>query len=184
MKQFVKIFALMMALALVIGILAACGDKKGGDTTGTGEGTAAETEKAGGEAKGETQTWGRYTVLIPDGYVLKGGDVFDEENTKAFNINNKDSSLTYFMFNTYDEDSCKSSIDTTKDMNEGASDVSVVYNGVTWTGVAYESIGIACFSMYADFGNGDFVLLSAAGNAYDSDTTSAILSSLVLAPAE
>ena len=187
MKKTIKFAALLMALALVICAFAACGGSKdpepanddGNDTPAT------EAPAADDGVKGTVEEHGYYTVLVPEGYTLKHEDVFGDNDPKSFNINLNDSSFTYFMFNLYSKDNAESSIEMTKSMNEGASDVSVVYNGVTWTGVAYDSLGIACFSLIASFGEDDYVIVSGAGNAYDSAITDAVLSSLtVTVPAE
>ena len=200
MKQFIKVLALILALVLAIGVLAACGDKKSDDDkTTSGSKDTKDAEKVDGtkeatdtepaetndtEIKGETETWGRYTVFVPEGYALKGGDAFDENNEKSFNLNGDEGFFNYFMFNLYNEDSAKMSVETTKESNEGAEDVEIEFGGVKWIGVAYESMDIPCFSMYADFGNDEFVLVSGASNAYDSDLVNAVLSSIVVAPAE
>ena len=176
MKKFLKIAALMMALALVLGAFAACGGTADpADDNGGGKDEGGTTDSV----KGTTQEHGYYKVFVPEGYTLVHEDVFGDNDPESFNINQDGGSFTYFMFNMNDEDGVKMSIDTTKEMNDGAADVSVEYNGVTWTGVAYDSLGIACFSMYAPFGD-NYVIVMGAGNAYDSDVTGAVLGSLVV----
>lgn len=175
MKRFVKIAALLMALVFVVGALAAC-DASGGNNASQDGGNGGNQAAV----KGETGEWGYYKVLVPEGYTLKGGNLLDENDKSKFNLNNNDSALTYFMFGEYDEENAKLSIDTTKEVNDGAKDVTADYNGVTWTGVAYESLGYQCFALSADFGGGHFVVVNAAGNTYDSDVTNAVLSSLVV----
>ena len=176
MKKISKLLVLLTALAMVVCLCAGCGEtaNNGGNDGDNGGGNQAAS------VKGSTGEWGYYKVLVPEGYTLKGGNILDETDKSKFNLNNNDSALTYFMFSLYDEENAKDSIDMTRDMNDGAKDVTGTYNGVAWTGVAYESIGYQCFSMYGDFGDGHFVLVSAAGNAYDSEITNAVLSSLVV----
>lgn len=169
MKRFVKISALLMALVFAVGALAACGESGGGDASQGGNQTA--------NVKGTASEWGVYKVLVPEGYTLKGGNLLNENDTEKFNINNNENALTYFMFGLYDEEGAKDSIDTTRDINEGAKDVTATYNGVAWSGVSYESLGYNCFSMSGQFGD-KYVVVTAVGNAYDSDIASAILSSL------
>ena len=176
MKNVMKIAALMLVLLFAVGMLAACGDNGGSGNSGGDNGGG--NQAAG--VKGTTEEHGYYKVLVPEGYTLKGGNILDETDKSKFNLNNNDSALTYFMFSLYDEENAKDSIDMTRDMNDGAKDVTGTYNGVAWTGVAYESIGYQCFSMYADFGDGNFVIVSGSGNAYDGDVTGAVLSSLVV----
>jgi len=120
---------------------------------------------------------GYYKVFVPEGYTLKHEDVFGDVDPEAFNLNYDESSFTYFMFHMYSEDNAKSSVETTKELNEDTSDVILEIDGVKWTGIAYESYGIACFQLYADF-DGHFVLVSGAGNAYDSALVKVVLGSL------
>ena len=175
MKNVLKIVAFLMVLVFAVGALAACGDNGGnGGNGGDNGGNQAAS------VKGSTEEWGYYKVLVPEGYTLKGGNLLDENDKGKFNLNSNNDALTYFMFSLFDEEGAKDSVDTTKEINEGAKDVTATYNGVTWTGVAYESIGYQCFSMYGDFGGGHFVVLSAVGNTYDSDIANAVLSSLVV----
>ena len=169
MKSFLRIAALMMVLVFAVGALAACGESGNSGDNGGGNQAAS--------VKGTTQEWGNFKVLVPDGYTLKGGNLLDENDPEKFNINNNDNALTYYMFGTYDEEGAKDSIDMTKESNEGAKDVSATYNGVEWTGVAYESIGYQCFELSGKFGD-KYVVVNAVGNAYDGDVTNAILSSL------
>lgn len=170
MKKSFKITSLLIALVMVIGVLAACGASGG---------------NGGSSVKGEESSWGYYTkVFVPEGYVLKGGDMLNENDKTKMNINVENTSFTYYMFSIFDsEDSVTMSLDTTKEINEGAKDVTLDVGGVKWTGVAYNSLGVDCFSMYAVYGE-SYVLLNAAGNAYDGEITNAILSSLEINVAE
>ena len=178
MKKFFKLAAVLMTLALVVGMFAACG---GGSTVSgdTGAAGTPDAPDAPASVAGSTEEHGYYTVLVPEGYTLVHEDVFGDNNPDSFTINLEDSSFTYFMFSMYDADNAQSSIEITKEMNDGAEDVSVEYGGVTWTGVAYNSLGIDCFSLYGAYGE-NYVLVSGAGNAYDSEITSAVLGSLTV----
>ena len=182
-------------LAVALGVLAYFGFRdggflRGGDDTGTGTLThSTRTTKNPNEitttttpttsaVNGTTETHGYYEVLVPSGFTMNHEDVFGDNDPKYFSLQGDSSYFDYFMFNMMDQDMAQMSIDTTRDINDDTKDVSVIYNGVTWTGVAYNSYGIDCFSMYADFGGGNCVIVSGAGNAYDSDTVRQVLSSL------
>lgn len=165
------IIAVIAAALVVLGVLAFFGFRDGGFLRGGSSSPAAV------RVKGDTEKHGYYKVLVPEGYTLSKGTVLDETDPEAFTLEKDGSLFTYFMFGLFDRESARDNIDVTKEVNEGAKSVSVTYNDVTWTGVAYQSFGYDCFSMYADF-NGQSVVVSAAGNAYDSDITNAILSSL------
>ena len=176
MKKTLKMLAIAMAIVLALFALASCGGQSGTpDEPANGDSEKADAPK--NDVKGAMDEHGYYKVFVPEGYTLKHEDLWGDNNPKSFNINNDESSFTYFMFNIYDMDSIEMSIGTTKEMNEGAADVTVEIGGRTWTGVAYDSLGIACFSLYADFG-GNYVLVSGAGNAYDSALVDTVLGSL------
>ena len=174
MKKTIRTLAVILALVLSMAIFASCGNKPA-EPDGTD--APATPTTSSDEIKGAVDEHGYYKVFVPEGYTLKHEDVFGDNDPKSFNLNNDESSFDYFMFNMYSEDNVKSSIDMTKEMNDGAKDVTVDINGVTWTGVAYDSVGIACFSLYADF-DGNFVIVSGAGNEYDSALVKTVLGSL------
>ncbi len=180
MKNTLKVLAAILALVLAICVFASCGKK---NETPASENVPAsgnepeQTEPANEEVKGAMDEHGVYKVFVPEGYTLKHEDVFGDNNPKSFNINSDSSSLTYFMFNMYSEDNAKSGVATTKELNDGASDVTLDVDGKTWTGVAYDSVGIPCFQLYAEF-DGEFVMVNSAGNAYDSEIVKTVLGSL------
>ena len=158
MKTTVKISALVMALLLIVGSLVACG---------------------GGGVTGETQTWGNITVLVPNGMTLKGGSILDEQDPNVVNISKTDDAMKYFLITIVaDEESAKSNIDLTREINEGCEDVSVEA-GSTWTGVKYQFLGDV-FQVYGKVGE-KYVMCQSYGYAADSDTTKAILGSLKVA---
>lgn len=179
MKKTIKFLAVLTALVLALAVFAACGQKA---DTGSGNenenvNSGEQTEPTADEVKGAMGEHGYYKVFVPEGYTLVHEDVFGDVNPDSFNINLTDSAFTYFMFSMYEEENAKLSVETTRELNDGAADVTLEANGKTWTGVAYESVGIDCFTLYANF-DGNFVLVSGAGNAYDSDLVQTVLGSL------
>ncbi len=164
-----RILAIMLVAVLALTVLVSCG---GNNEADTGSDTPAAAD-----VKGAMDEHGYYKVFVPEGYTLKHEDVFGDNNPKSFNINSDDSALTYFMFGMYDKDSAEMGVEATKEANEGAEDVTLDIDGVTWTGVAYESLGYSCFQLYAEF-DGNFVTVNAAGNAYDSAIVKTVLGSL------
>ena len=175
MKKFMKITAIVMALALLVSVFASCG---GGQDNG---GNSADNGAAAADAvKGETQTWGNITVLVPEGMTLKGGNILDENNPDVVNISKSDNAMNYFLITINDdEDGVKSGIESTREGNDGAKDVTVDA-GASWTGVTYEYSGMDVFQIYAEF-DGRFAVVQSYGFAADSDTSKAILSSLKVA---
>ncbi len=175
MKKFMKITAIVMALALLVCAFASCGGQGSGDASSADGGAAAADA-----VKGETQTWGNITVLVPEDMTLKGGNVLDEKNPDVVNISKKDNAMNYFLITINDdEEGVKSGIDSTREVNDGAKDVTVDA-GASWKGVTYEYSGMDVFQIYADF-DGRFAVVQSYGFAADSDVSKAILSSLKVA---
>lgn len=177
MKKFVKIAAVVLALLLCCAAFASCGEDNGGNSSAAGGDTpAADT------VKGETQTWGNITVLVPEDMTLKGGNVLDEKNPDVVNIAKKDNAMNYFLITINDsEDGAKMGIDSTKEANEGSKDVEFEA-GVKWTGVSYEYSGSPAFQAYAEF-DGRYAVVQSFGFATDDDVTTSVLSSLKVAKA-
>ena len=144
---------------------AACGGGEGG-----GEG-------GGNNVKGETGSWGKYTeILVPEGMTLKGGNILDENDPTIVKLNDTDNEFHWILFNIYDEDTCKSSIASTKEVNNGE-DVTIEINGTTWTGVSYKSLSADGFQMYGQV-DGQYVLAGGFYYAYDSAVVQAVIASL------
>lgn len=173
MKKYFRIFAIVMAAVLTLAVLVSCGKTQ----TPAGTGSDAGNDAPADEVKGAMDEHGYYKVFVPEGYTLKHEDVFGDESPKSFSINSDEATFSYFNFNIFTEENAKDSVDMTKEINEGAEDVTLDLNGVKWTGVAYNSLGYDCFSLYADF-DGNFVLVNGAGNAYDGALVKAVLGSL------
>ncbi|MBQ7715276.1 MAG: hypothetical protein IJT70_05340 [Clostridia bacterium] len=170
MKKILKIFAVVMVLALVVTVFAACGDKK----EGTDEDGSAD------DAKGATQTWGNITIFVPEGYTLNGGDMFDKEDPDKLTLNKEGSSYDYVMVSAnFTEDEATTSIDTTKSFNDGCEDVEITAGANTWKGVAYNASGVDCISLYAQIGEG-YVVLSSGGMSKDDATFKTILGSITV----
>lgn len=67
--------SIILATSLMLG-MTACGDSSNTYSSSEVSSSSAGSE----EVKGESKTWGLFTVLVPDGWTLKGGDVFDEKD--------------------------------------------------------------------------------------------------------
>jgi len=163
MKKFIKIACIVMILALTVTMFASCGG---------GEDSA--------DVKGETQTWGDITLFVPEEYTLKGGDMFGDEVPNRLTLNKGESSFEYIMVGSgYTEDEVDSSIEMTRSINEGCEDIEIKAGANTWTGVAYNSLGVDCVSVSAPIGDG-YVLITSAGAAKDDAAFNAVLESIVV----
>ena len=131
---------------------------------------------------GEEQTWGRYTLLVPDSTVLQGGNVLDPNDPDVMKLCDKNNDFHYLMFNIFSLESCLNSIKGTKEVNANAEDITLDLDGTVWTGVKYDSLGTDGFQMYAQLG-GEAVLVSGYFYGYDSALVKAVLGSLKLNPA-
>ncbi|MBR5942957.1 MAG: hypothetical protein IKZ81_06385 [Clostridia bacterium] len=171
MKTSKKIIALILAALAAFALLAACGNGEGGG------------EEGGASVKGETQSWGNLTVLVPEGYALTGGSLLDADDPDSLQVYLESSPLHAFTVSVVgNKDDAVASVDTTKEINAvngGAGDVSVTAGGVTWNGYAYKYGSVDCFVLYGEVG-GKWVLVSGGYHAYDSEEAVAVLGSITV----
>ena len=166
-KNLFKALCIALTVIMAACMFAACGS--------SGEGGGSEKE-----VKGETQTWGRFTLLVPENMNLKGGNILNENDPTVVTVKENDNDFHYVMFNLYDEDTCKSSVEGTKSANDGSQEFTMDVNGVTWKGVSYEYFSSPGFQMYGQV-DGQYVLCGGFYFSYDSEIVKAILGSLKVA---
>lgn len=189
----------LLCVLLVIGMLfalAACGKKeeaKPAETAKPESGTAVTTpapapepepepEPATGEEENagpsETKTWGDWSVSVPGGFELKGGDSFDENDTRYFSV--KKSDFVFFDFKADGEQNIMNHYNYNKQTytNEQV-DVEARLGDADWVGFQYsDGWGGYGFEAYATV-NGQLIRVSCCGFRFDSDTAKEILGSLV-----
>ena len=183
MKKFSKVLACACALTLCVS-LAACGKKDSSEkkeettTTEATEEVTEEVTEAAGEA--ETVTWGDYTITVPAGFEFKGGDVFDENDTRYFSV--KKGSFSYFDFKTESsEDNMNNQYNYNKNTytNE-QTDVKGTFGGIDWTGFQYsDGFGGYGFELYAT-ASGKFLRVSSAGFKFDDAVVKEVLDSFII----
>ncbi len=107
-----KAASIILATSLMLG-MTACGDSSKADDNGTSS-TAADSSSAAEdkEITGETKTWGVFTVLVPEGWELKGGNVLDENDQNVCSV--KKSDFSYFDLKSEKDDVMKQQYDYNK----------------------------------------------------------------------
>ncbi len=107
-----KAASIILATSLTLG-MTACGDSSKADDNGTSS-TAADSSSAAEdkEITGETKTWGVFTVLVPEGWELKGGNVLDENDQNVCSV--KKSDFSYFDLKSEKDDIMKNQYDYNK----------------------------------------------------------------------
>ena len=179
MHRFTKILVLTLALVLVVSCFAACGENNSAAPANNDASANNDAPATTAAPAGATQTWGNITVLVPDGFTLDGGSMFDDNSADDLTLTG--SGLNYFQISILEnEDSAKDNLDMTKSFNEEAKpeDVTVSANGA-WTGVYYNSYGYDCFQVYATV-NGKVVQVNGCGYKPDSATAVDVLSSITV----
>ena len=177
------IACLALATAMCAG-LTACGGKDKETTTAAATEAAVEsTTEAATEAPAaaETKTWGDFTIDVPGGYEFKGGDVFDENDTRYFSV--KKNSFAYFDFKSEDsEQNMMNQYDyNKKTYTNEQTDVKGSFAGIDWTGFQYsDGFGGYGFELYAT-SNDHFLRVSSAGFKFDDEVTKSVLESLKVA---
>ncbi len=171
MEKYVRIFALVLALIMAATVFASCGGDSSADSAGGNDSS---------DAKGETQTWGNITVFVPEGFALKGGDMFDDEDPDKLTLSKDGSSFDYFLVTAgFTQDNAEMSIEGTRSANEGCEDVEIKVGDVTWKGVAYTWSSLDIVVVTAPMGEG-YVLFTSSGHGKDDATFKAVLESLTV----
>ncbi len=175
---------LSAVLVLCMGAcLVACGDSKSDNTGATEAATSAVTEAPATEAApagltiASTETWGDYTVGIPEGWTFRKGDAFSDTDTTCCSV--KKSDFSYISFTMEKEDLYMKKYEQNKATytNEQV-DVSGKYGDIDWTGFQYsDGWGGYGFELYAKANNKP-VRVSCAGFKFDSAEAKAVLESL------
>lgn len=180
MKKMYKLFALLLAVAMLVSVMASCGENKDeakSDTTST----AADEGSGDSGVAGSEQTWGNLTVFVPDTMDFKGGDgTFDPDDKNTAWLNGKEKATDYIKVTILDsEDNAKSNVDTTKSMNESykPTDVKLSLSNGDWTGVYYSASGTDCIAMYSVIGGKVYYTMSAGFKESD-ETLKAVVESL------
>ena len=181
MKKMIKRCSAAMLVTLMCAALTACG----GDSNTTGANTQAETsavteaetQAPAGVTIASTETWGDYTVGVPEGWTFKKGDTFDENDTRYCSV--KKSSFSYFDFKMEKEEIYMQKYEQNKaTYTNEQTDVSGKIGDIDWTGFQYsDGMGGYGFELYA-LANGKPVRVSCCGFKFDSTEAKAILESL------
>ena len=182
MKKFV---ALLLSIAMMMTMAACTGSTNEPDaslTPARPDTTTAETDPPSETAAAipvgpsGTMTWGDWSFAVPDGFELKGGDIWDENDTRYFSV--RKSETSYFDFRADDDGTITQKYNYAKEnyTNE-QKDVQANYGGIDWVGFQYSDgyLGQG-FEAYATVG-GKLISVSAAF-PFDSDTTKEVLGSL------
>ena len=169
--------AFLALSALLLLSLPACGSKEE-ETTAEVIKETVTTENAP-SVPGKKESYGNYkTIFVPEGMKLSGGSLGGKEDPSTVWIQLKDNEARYYRLSIEDEETCKTSVNQTKEVNQGAKEVTISAGSTTWTGAAYRYNDMMdCFQVYGKVGD-KFVLVSAGWYSYDDDKTKAILESL------
>ena len=128
-------------------------------------------------------TWGDWTVDVPAGYKLKGGDFLDENDARYFSV--RRSEFSFFDFKADGEERIMNNYKYNKDTytNE-QKDVKGTFGANEWTGFQYsDGYGGYGFEAYATV-DGEMIRVSSAGYAFDDEMVNTVLSSLKHTPAQ
>ena len=185
MKKTFKKMTVVLGLVAAAGAMTACG----GSSESTTSAPAAQTEAApavtdtpateapaAGVTIAKTETWGDYTVGVPEGWEFRKGDTLDENDTHYCSV--KKGSFSYFDFKMEDEKTMERQYNyNKKTYTNDQTDVSGKYGDIDWTGFQYSDgwggYGIELYSTV----NGKPVRVSATFK-FDSEEVKTVLESL------
>ena len=148
----------------------------------------AETETAQPNASeepglsGEIVSWGIYSIFVPDSMDFQGGSQIDADSIMSCRMSGKENPFhIWLMADAVSAESAAGSLQTTKELNEGAQDFNYTLNGRDWTGICYKIGGTEdAFAMYSDF-NGQTIFIRCVGWAYDGEMTAAVIGDMNIA---
>jgi ketol-acid reductoisomerase len=94
--------------------MTACGDSssKSEDNSTASSAAVSSSETENKEITGKTETWGVFTVLVPDGWTLRKGDALDENDQTVCSV--KKSDFSYFDLKSEKDDVMKQKYDYNK----------------------------------------------------------------------
>ncbi len=177
MRKMKKATAVILCLTVMAVSLVACGDSKDNSTSAPDAPAATEaapvtTEASASVTIASTETWGDYTVGIPEGWTFRKGYALNEDDTTCCSV--KKSDFSKFDFNMESEDMYMKKYDQNKaTYTQDQKDVSGKYGDIDWTGFEYSN----GFELYGK-ANGKPVRVSCSGFKFDSPETKAVLESL------
>ena len=173
-----KAASIILASSLMLG-MTACGDSSKSDDNGTASSAAASSKAEDKEITGKTETWGVFTVLVPDGWELKKGHTLDENDPNYCTV--KKSSFTYFELKSEKDDVMKQQYDyNKKTYTQDQKDLPATKVGdIEWNGFEYGGDLNKGFELYATV-NGKNIRVSSCGFKFDSPEAKAVLASIKL----
>ncbi len=174
-----KKLAVILAAAFMCVGLVACGSNSS-NTEATPATDAAQTVTEAATTApaaitiASTETWGDYTVGIPEGWTFKKGYALNEDDTTCCSVRKSD--FSKFDFNMEKEDMYMKKYEQNKaTYTQDQKDVSGKIGTVDWTGFEYSN----GFELYGK-ANGKPVRVSCSGFKFDSPETKAVLEALVI----
>ena len=174
-----KAASIILASSLMLG-MTACGDSSSkSEDTGTASSAAASSASEDKEITGKTETWGVFTVLVPDGWTLRKGDALDENDQTVCSV--KKSDFSYFDLKSEKDDVMKQKYDyNKKTYTQDQKDLPATKVGdIEWNGFEYGGDFNKGFELYATV-NGKNIRVSSCGFKFDSPEAKAVLASIKL----
>ena len=144
-----KAASIILASSLMLG-MTACGDSSSkSEDNSTASSAAASSASEDKEITGKTETWGVFTVLVPDGWTLRKGDALDENDQTVCSV--KKSDFSYFDLKSEKDDVMKQKYDyNKKTYTQDQKDLTATKVGdIEWNGFEYDGAGTPCFELYA-----------------------------------
>ena len=189
-----KYAALLLAGTVALGCFAGCGssDSSSKSESAKDVSSSAEEESSAEDSAednkavvGDIKSWGIYTVLVPNDWTLRTGDVLDDNDERYCSV--KKSDFSYFDFKCETEELQQMQYNYNKNtytLNQKDIPATKI-GGIEWNGFEYGNELTKGFELYGT-SSGRFLRVSCAGFAFDSAEAKAIFESLSVtaAPSE
>ena len=174
-----KAASIILASSLMLG-MTACGDSSSkSEDNSTASSEAASSKAEDKKITGKTETWGVFTVLVPDGWTLRKGDALDDNDQTVCSV--KKSDFSYFDLKSEKDDVMKQKYDyNKKTYTQDQKDLPATKVGdIEWNGFEYGGDLNKGFELYATV-NGKNIRVSSCGLKFDSPEAKAVLTSIKL----
>ena len=139
--------------------------------------SACGKNNPGSDVGGETKSFGKISVFLPEGMLLTGGSIFDSNDENELQITTPDEFVPYFLVSVKKAETAEKDLASAKEKNGGSEIESFKTGKNVWHGVAYEYNGTPCFLLIAQIKENTFEVMS-EGYSHEDAVPYAVLSSL------
>ncbi|MCR5782462.1 MAG: hypothetical protein K6G90_06955 [Clostridia bacterium] len=178
-----KAIAIFVTLLLLVGVFSACGGNSDGDKADNSDANVEAEAENVKSVPGETKSWGKLSVLVPEGYTFKEGTMSSDTDENGVRLINDNEMWDYMYFTVMDIETAENNVQYSLEGNSSydAKSVDELKTGdKTWTGETHSDAdaGWTAYAVYTKLD--DSQVIYALVCTKDIDTMNAVLASVRL----